>query len=107
MNEFSIGDKVYYGNLSGEIVKEDTLTSPIPRYKVKLDKSGKLIWLYGQQLCKKYDPFCVLKDGEILTEDIFENKCIYKIITCVYNKKIFYIRTCDGHIQDFKELIAN
>lgn len=104
MDIINIGDKVKFAENQFVVTDIDRLSQPVPYYKLMSldgDKS-KTIWSNGVSLKKIVTPSEVIGNGEQITFDVNEkNQCVG---TYEYNSHIYYIKTYEDKVVEFKEL---
>lgn len=108
MAKFNIGDKVRDSEMQDylEIVDIDKVTNALPKYKLHDDWGD--FWSYCFGWDKEYNANEVLRYGSILTDDSYYvdglNGDSHRIRIISYDNRIFYHKTVNGEVVEFKEL---
>lgn len=113
MAKFNLNDRVYVKEelCKGTVIGVDSLSRPLPVYKVLIDESNKVKLYYGAMLRCLVSSDDALRYGEILTDD---NMCCVnyypkkedsiRIRTIRYDSVIYYHKMVNGEVVEFKEL---
>ena len=116
MAKFKINENVIVnsGSYTGVVVGIDTISYPLPLYKVKINETGEVLPCYEPAIKKLVTPDDALRYGDVLTdenlycefqaEDGFEDYHYVRIRTIQYESRIFYHKMISGEVVEFKEL---
>lgn len=111
MRIFKVGDIIRRDEVSMPYtVKEvDTISTPLPRYRIADGEFGEFsFWDYCFDWQKVIMPDEALRYGEVLTDDMYYvdglNGGNHRIRTISYDNRIFYHKTLNGEVVEFKEL---
>lgn len=108
---FNIGDIVRFNlsSVSYEIKEIDTISSPLPRYKLADGEFEFWDYCFGWEKVISLEE--VLENGKVLTDDAWFKmveeewkEVVVRIRTFSYKSHIYYCKTINNDLEEFKEL---